>query len=204
MTGKVDFKKTLKNLYSPSIKDFHVVEVPDMNFLMIDGKGNPNTSIDYQQALETLYSMSYGIKFALKTKGYDHIIPPLEGLWWMEDMNEFSYENIARWKWTMMIMQPEWVTQETVELVQENVFKKKGNSNVNLVRYERYKEGLAVQKLYIGAYKDEAPVIADLHAFIKSNGYHTNGKHHEIYLSDVRKTSAEKLQTILRQPIRSV
>ncbi len=204
MTGKVDFKKTLKNLYSPSIKDFHVVEVPDMNFLMIDGKGNPNTSIDYQQALETLYSMSYGIKFALKTKGYDHIIPPLEGLWWMEDMNEFSYENIARWKWTMMIMQPEWVTQETVELVQENVFKKKGNSNVNLVRYERYNEGLAVQKLYVGAYKDEAPVIADMHAFIKSNGYHNNGKHHEVYLSDVRKTSAEKLQTILRQPIRSV
>jgi hypothetical protein len=202
MVVKVDFKKTLKQLYNPSIKGFHIIEVPEMNFLMVDGKGDPNTSIEYQQAIEALYGISYGIKFALKSQGYDHIIPPLEGLWWMEDMNEFSRENIARWEWAMMIMQPEWVSKEIVETVRIEVIKKKGNSGLERVKYERYREGLAVQTLYTGAYENEAPVIAEMHAFIKSNGYQINGKHHEVYLSDVRKTTAERLQTILRQPIR--
>lgn len=202
MANKVDFKKTLKQLYNPSKKGFHIVDVPAMNFLMVDGKGDPNTSIEYQHSIQALYSLSYGIKFMLKSQGYDHIIPPLEGLWWMKDMNGFSRENITRWEWTMMIMQPEWVTQEIMEIVKTEIIKKKGNSFPERVRYEQYCEGLAVQTLYTGAYADEAPVIAEMHAFIKSNAYQANGKHHEIYLSDVRKTSAEKLQTILRQPIR--
>jgi hypothetical protein len=175
-----------------------------MNFLMVDGRGDPNTSLEYQQAIEVLYNLSYGIKFALKSQGYDHIIPPLEGLWWMENMNEFTRDNIERWEWTMMIMQPEWVSVETVERVRSGVVKKKGNSNAERVRFERYIEGSALQTLYIGAYDDEAPVIAEMHNFININGYQTNGKHHEIYLSDVRKIPAEKLQTILRQPIRQV
>jgi hypothetical protein len=202
MPAKVDFKKTLKQYYNPSTRGFHLVEVPMMNFLMVDGKGDPNTSPEYQQAIETLYSMSYGIKFALKSQGYDHVVPPLEGLWWMENMNEFSRANIARWEWTMMIMQPEWVTLETVESVRLEVAKKKRFSSLSKVRYERYIEGLAAQTLYIGAYDNEAQVIADMHTFIRNNGYQTNGKHHEVYLSDVRKTSADRLQTILRQPIR--
>jgi hypothetical protein len=201
---KVDFKKTLKQLYNPSKKGFHIVDVPAMNFLMVDGKGDPNTSLEYQQAIEALYGISYGIKFALKSQGYDHVIPPLEGLWWMEDMNEFSRANIARWQWTMMIMQPEWVTQDTIERVRTEIIKKKSNSYAERVKFELYYEGLAVQTLYIGAYDDEAPVIAEMHTFIKSNGYQTNGKHHEVYLSDVRKTAAEKLQTILRQSIRQI
>jgi hypothetical protein len=202
MTNKVDFKKTLKQLYNPSKKGFHIIEVPAMYFLMVDGKGDPNNSTEYQLAIDALYSMSYGIKFTLKSQGYDHVIPPLEGLWWMEDMNEFSRENIARWEWTMMIMQPEWVGPETVERVRTDQIKKKGNLLLEKVGYQQYSEGLAVQTLYIGAYADEAPVIAEMHSFIKNNAYHTNGKHHEVYLSDVRKTPVEKLQTILRQPIR--
>jgi hypothetical protein len=122
----------------------------------------------------------------------------------MEDMNEFNRDNIERWEWTMMIMQPNWVSLEVFERVRIGVVKKKGNSNAEGVRYERYNEGFAVQTLYIGAYDDEAPVIAEMHTFIKGNGYQPSGKHHEIYLSDLRRTTTEKLQTILRQPIRQV
>jgi hypothetical protein len=204
MSTKVDFKKVLKHLYNPPKGSFHLVEVPKMNFLMLDGRGDPNTSLDYQLAVEALYAMSYGIKFALKSQGFDHIVPPLEGLWWMQNMNEFSLANKDRWQWTMMIMQPEWVSTEWVEKVRQDVMKKKSNTFLSKVRFELYKEGLAVQVLYIGAYEKEAPTIAEIHKFISSNGYQTNGKHHEIYLGDPRKTSPDRLQTILRQPILKV
>jgi hypothetical protein len=202
MPVKVDFKKEFKELYNPSIKGFHLVNVPAMNFLMVDGIGDPNTSLDYQNAIEALYGMSYGIKFAFKSRGYDHVVPPLEGLWWMENMDEFSRENIARWEWTMMIMQPEWVTLETVDSVRAKLLMKKETLNLSKVRFEGYTEGLSFQTLYMGAYENEAPVIADMHTFIRNEGYLTSGKHHEIYLSDVRKTPPERLKTILRQPIR--
>ena len=202
MSTKVDFKKTLKYLYNPTISSFHIVDVPVMNHLMLDGKGDPNTSIDYQQSVEALYGMSYAIKFALKSQGFDHTIPPLEGLWWMKDMNLFSLANKDSWEWTMMIMQPEWVTYEWVVKIIEEVYRKKKLSKVKKVRFEPCNEGLSVQILYTGAYENEAPTIAEMHEFIKSNGYQTNGKHHEIYLVDPRRMSPEKLQTILRQPIR--
>src|SRR4030042_2049752 len=195
MTTKVDFKKTLKYLYKPSIGDFHIVHVPVMNYLLLDGKGDPNTSLEYQQSVESLYAISYGIKFALKSQGFDHIIPPLEGLWWMEDMNKFTLANKDSWDWTMMIMQPEWVTSERVEKNRAEVYRKKKLSLIMKVRFEPYDEGLAVQILYTGSYEDEAPTIAKMHEFIKTNGYQINGKHHEIYLGDPRKTSPEKLQT---------
>ena len=204
MSTKVDFKKALKQLYNPPKGSFYIVDVPQMNFLMLDGKGDPNTSLDYQQAIDALYTMSYGIKFALKSQGYDHIVPPLEGLWWMENMNEFSVANKNRWEWTMMIMQPEWITTEWVEKVRQDAKKKKSNDSLSEVRFDAYNEGLAVQILYTGAYENESPTIAELHRFITSNGYQTNGKHHEIYLSDIRKTSPDRLQTILRQPIRNI
>jgi hypothetical protein len=204
MITKVDFKKTLKQLYNPSEKGFHFVDVPKMNFFMLDGKGNPNTSLEYQQAIDALYTMSYGIKFALKSRGFDHIVPPLEGLWWMQNMNEFSLANKARWEWTMMIMQPEWVTTEWVDKVRNEAIKKKSNPLISQIRFDLYDEGLVVQTLYTGAYENEAPTIAEMHHFIKNNGYQTNGKHHEIYLGDPRKTSPERLKTILRQPVRKV
>jgi hypothetical protein len=204
MGDKVDFKKTLRQLYNPSIKGLHLVEVPRMYFLMLDGKGDPNTSLEYQQAIEALYTMSYGIKFALKSQGFDHIVPPVEGLWWMVNMNEFSLANKARWEWTMMIMQPEWVTTEWVEIVRNESMKKKSNPSITQIRFDLYEEGLVVQTLYTGAYENEAPTIAEMHKFIKTNGYQTNGKHHEIYLGDPRKTSPERLKTILRQPVRKV
>jgi hypothetical protein len=204
MITKVDFKKTLRELYNPSKKGFHFLEIPGMNFLMLDGQGDPNTSLEYQQAVDALYTMSYGIKFALKSQGFDHIVPPLEGLWWMENMNEFSLANKARWEWTMMIMQPEWVTAEWVEKVRNETIKKKSKTTISHVRFELYEEGLVVQTLYTGTYANEAPTIGEMHQIIKTNGYQTYGKHHEIYLGDPRKTSPERLKTILRQPVQKV
>ena len=204
MSTKVDFKKALKQLYNPPQKGFHFLDVPQMSFLMLDGLGDPNTSLKYQQVVDALYSISYGIKFALKSLGFDHIVPPLEGLWWVEDMKEFTFANKSDWEWTMMIMQPEWVTSEWVEKVRDMTIKKKDNPFLSNIKFDIYDEGLCVQILYTGAYKDEAPTIAEMHKFITTNGYQTNGKHHEIYLGDPRKTSPEKLQTILRQPIRKV
>lgn len=204
MADKVDFKKTLRYLYDPINKGFHMVDVPELKFLMIDGKGNPNTSTEYQQAVEALYSLSYGIKFALKAEGYDHVVSPLEGLWWMENMNEFTLANKDSWEWTMMIMQPEWVSEEWVEKVRGEVFKKKRLPLVNKIRFENFAEGLSVQFLYTGAYEQEAPTISEMHNFIKNNGFTLRGKHHEIYLNDPNKTALEKLLTILRQPIQKI
>jgi hypothetical protein len=202
MSTKVDFKKALKHLYNPPKGVFHIVEVPAMNFLMLDGKGDPNTSEDYQQAVEGLYTISYGIKFSLKPQGFDHIVPPLEGLWWMENMDDFTLANKASWEWTMMIMQPEWVAGESVDKVIHDAIKKKKLPSLGKIRFGRYLEGISVQYLYTGAYENEAPMIAEMHKYVKNNGYQTHGKHHEIYLGDPRKISPEKLQTILRQPIR--
>lgn len=202
MSNKIDFKKTLKHLFNPGIRGFHIVEVPKMNFLMVNGIGDPNVSERYQQAVEGLYSMSYGIKFALKSQETDYIVPPLEGLWWMDNMEDFTLVNRPLWEWTMMIMQPDWVTNKLVEKVKVSVFKKKKLPIIPDIRFKPYAEGKAVQILYTGEYKDEAPTIAMMHDFINDNGYLPDGKHHEIYLGDPRKTSPDKLQTILRQPVR--
>jgi len=202
--NKRDFKKELKHLYQPSAKEFSVVDVPSLNFLMIDGHGNPNTSPDYTAAIEALYSLAYTIKFALKPKGIDFVVGPSEGLWWMEDMRQFSQENKDRWDWTMMILQPEEVTQEIFEQSKIQAAKKKDLPALQGLRLETYNEGLSVQILYFGAYADEGPTIARMHAFIHDNSYEMNGKHHEIYLGDPRRMAPEKLKTIIRQPIKRI
>jgi len=200
--AKRDFKKELKHLYQPSAKEFSVVEVPPMNFLMIDGHGDPNNNPDFQGGMDALYGMVYTIKFALKPQGIEFVIPPSEALWWMEDMSEFSLETKDRWDWTMMIMQPDEVTDEIVEEARLELARKKDPPALSKLRYERYAEGLSVQIMYFGAYADEGPTIARMHDFIRDNGYQTNGKHHEIYLGDPRRTAPEKLKTFIRQPIK--
>jgi len=200
--AKRDFKKELKHLYQPSAKEFSVVEVPPMNFLMIDGHGDPNNNPDFQGGMDALYGMVYTIKFALKPQGIEFVIPPSEALWWMEDMSEFSMETKDRWDWTMMIMQPDEVTDEIVEEARLELARKKDPPALSKLRYERYAEGLSVQIMYFGAYADEGPTIARMHDFIRDNGYQTNGKHHEIYLGDPRRTAPEKLKTVIRQPIK--
>ena len=200
--AKVDLRKDLKHLYNPSSKAFTVVDVPPLAFLMVDGHGDPNTGPAYQQAMEALYSVSYTVKFALKPQGIDYAVMPLEGLWWMEDMAELCLTAKDRWDWTMMIAQPEWVTAELVERVRGQVARKKDLPALPALRLETYQEGLAAQILYFGAYEDEGPTIARLHAFIEAEGYERSGKHHEIYLGDPRRTPPEKLKTVIRQPMR--
>lgn len=202
--SKIDFKKEFKHLYNPSAKSPSFVEVPGMNFLMIDGEGNPNTSKQFADAVETLYSLAYTLKFMLKSSDSsenDYVVPPLEGLWWMDDMNLFSEENKDLWKWTMMIMQPEFILKEHIGNALKQVKAKKNPPALDKVRFERYVEGCAAQVMYFGPYSDEGPTIKNLHSFIHDNGYKRCEKHHEIYLSDPRKTTPEKLKTIIRQPV---
>ncbi len=204
--SKIDFKKEYKHLYRPSKKEFVVVDVPPMQFLMIDGHGDPNTAQEYKDAIAALYAVSYKIKFMSK-KGLekDYVVMALEGLWWADDMETFSTREKSAWDWTMMIMQPEWITQEMVTEAISQVEKSKGLVALPKLRMETYHESLAVQIMHVGSYDDEGPTLHRLHTeFIPENGYEMAGKHHEIYLSDVRKVAPEKLKTVLRQPVRKV
>jgi hypothetical protein len=202
---KVDLKKELKELYVPSSKEVSIVKVPKMNFLMIDGIGDPNTSKAYSDSIETLYSVSYSIKFILKKeKEIDYVVMPLEGLWWAEDMGQFSTKNKDKWKWTSMIMQPDFVDKKVFEMAFEQVKIKKNLLMLSKIRFQSFSEGLSVQIMHIGPYSAETPTIEKLHKFVKERGHNLRGKHHEIYLSDPRKTAPERIKTIIRQPIEPI
>jgi hypothetical protein len=200
----IDLKRELRHLYAPSSKAFGVVDVPPMSFLMVDGHGDPNVEPAYQEAVEALYGVAYKLKFVSKKElGKNYVVPPLEGLWWAEDMASFTTSrDKSAWDWTMMIMQPEWVGAEMVAVALDEVASKKDLPALARLRFESYHEGLSVQILHVGSYDDEAPTIARLHnEFMPQNGYRPNGKHHEIYLSDPRRVAPEKLKTVLRQPV---
>lgn len=202
---KKDFRKELKHLYDPSAKDFSIVDVPPMRYLMIDGSGNPNVSKEYKEAIETLYAVSYTLKFASKKElGKDYAVPPLEGLWWADDMSLFAKGSKDKWRWTMMIMQPEWITPAMIAKAIETVRVKKPVPALSLLREEVLKEGRSAQIMHLGSYDDEVPVLARLHnEYLPQNGLVFNGKHHEIYISDPRKTAPNKLKTVLRQPVKA-
>lgn len=200
---KIDLKKDLKHLYNPSKREFSVVDVPPMNFLMIDGRGDPNTSADYQEAIETLFSLSYTLKFMIrKSGGLDYAVMPLEGQWWVDDVHQADlWANKDTWYWTAMVMQPDVVSREHVATATEAVRRKKALPALDKVRFERFEEGLSAQIMYLGSYADERPTIDRLHDYIVQSGGALTGKHHEIYLNDFRRTAPEKLKTIIRQPM---
>lgn len=200
---KVDFRKTMKAFWQPPAGRFVLVEVPRLPFLMIDGAGNPNTSPDYMRALEWLYSVSYGVKFMSKKElARDYTVAPLEGLWWADDMSSFVTRDKDAWRWTMMIMQADWITPQMIARARDKAAAKLGAAPASL-RLETLEEGLCVQTMHVGSYDDEGPVLRRLHeAFLPENGLVETGRHHEIYLSDPRRTPAEKLRTVLRQPVR--
>ncbi|MCA9987706.1 MAG: GyrI-like domain-containing protein [Anaerolineales bacterium] len=204
--SKIDFKKELKPLYRPSARQFEVVEVPEMQFLMVDGHGNPNTVPAYREAVETLYAVAYKIKFSSKKLlNRDYVVPPLEGLWWAEDMDTFLTRDKDAWDWTMMIMQPDWISTEMFAEGCAAAEKANQPPALSRLRLASYREGLSVQIMHIGSYDDEGPVLAKLHnEFLPGNGYVETGKHHEIYLGDPRKTKPENLKTILRQPVKQI
>jgi hypothetical protein len=201
MIEKVDLKKQLKHLYNPSKNKFVIIDVPPMNFLMIEGHGDPNISVDYAAAIQALYSVSYTLKFMIKATGIDYPVMALEGLWWMENMADFGNNVKDQWDWTMMIMQPEWVTNELVEKACLTAGKKKDIPSLSKLHFELYTEGLSFQTLYLGTYADEGPTIARMHTFIHESGYQLQGKHHEIYLGNPQRMAPEKLKTIIRQPV---
>src|SRR5512146_792288 len=199
----LDLKKQLKPYLSPAVDQPQIVDVPEMQFLMIDGSGYPGTSQEYKDALSALYSLAYGIKFTLK-KGPEAVDFPVmasEGLWWMEDMTLFSMERKDNWLWTMMIMLPDVVTPDLFDRMLSDTMKRKPLPGLKHLRLERFHEGLSAQIMHIGPYSAEPPTIQRLHHFIAENGYRRCGKHHEIYLGDPNRSAPEKLRTILRQPV---
>ena len=197
---KIDLKRQLKQLYQPSAKVVAEVDVPAFNFLMIDGAGNPNTSTDYKNAVEALFSTAYTIKFALKKCGrLDYAVMPLEGLWWADDMATFQRDDKQHWQWTMMIMQPPVLCEKDVESAIASL-QKKSLAGLSKLRFETFHEGRCAQLLHIGPFAEEGPTIERVHAFIGERSA-LRGKHHEIYLSDIRRAAPEKWKTIIRQPM---
>ncbi len=200
---KIDLKKELKHLYSPSAKDVMIVDIPEMNFLMVDGEGDPNTAQAFREAIEALYGVSFTLKFMIKKEqAIDYTVMPLEGLWWTDDMTQFSTENKDIWKWTAMIMQPEYVRANLLERAMEAVGKKKNPPALSEIRFESFHEGLSAQIMHIGPYAAEGPTIERLHRAVREKGHVLTGRHHEIYLSDPRKAAPEKMKTVIRQPVK--
>jgi hypothetical protein len=220
MMDKVDFKKTLRDLYTAPTGKFKRIEVPEMQYLMIEGRGDPGTSQEYQEAIEALYAIAYKIKFMSKNElGRDFVVPPLEGLWgsemmisklWgVEDQEEwlrnFYASDRDEWSWTMMIMQPEWIGLDMYETAVEAAGEAKELPALPKARIKNLEEGLCVQTLHIGPYVEEGPILAQMHTnFLPSEGLTENGSHHEIYLSDPRRVAPEKIKTLLRQPVKPV
>ena len=199
---KIDFKKELKHLYKPSTKNVEVVDVPEMNFLMIDGKGDPNISQEFKDAVEALYGLSYTLKFMIK-KGelaIDYGVMPLEGLWWTDDMADFSVDDKSAWKWTLMMMQPEYVTAPLYDEACVQLKKKKDPVALPELRFESFSEGKSAHIMHIGPFSEEGPTIKKVHDYIEANGSKLSGRHHEIYLSDTRKADPAKWKTVIRQP----
>ncbi len=199
---KLDLKKDLKHLYQASAKDVVELDVPAMNYLMVDGVGDPNAVPAYADAVETLFMVSYAIKFMIKKSALaiDYGVMPLEGLWWADDMSKFSTSDKSGWKWTAMIMQPAFVTPEIIAQAIDDVKAKKSPRAIAKIRLASFTEGRCAQIMHIGPFSEEGPAIAKVHQFIATRG-RLSGKHHEIYLSDIRKADPSKWKTIIRQPL---
>jgi hypothetical protein len=201
--NKFDPKKTLKHLYSAPADRFVIVYVPRLSYFMIDGEGNPNTAPRFQEAVEALYSASYTLKFLCKKEvGIDYVVPPLEGIWHAEDMTTFITRRKDDWRWTLMIMIPDEVPAGMADRAIAAAAKKAALPGLAKLRVAALEEGRSVQILHLGSFDAEGPVIERLHReFLPANRLVETGHHHEIYLSDARRTAPEKLKTILRQPV---
>lgn len=203
----IDYKKTEKELYQPKTTP-SIIDVPEMKFIAVDGKGDPNTSAEYSEAIELLYGLSYTIKMSNKAV-LEYVVPPLEGFW--EVAGDFKDGGAAisdkgKFVWTMFIHQPDFVTIEVFENAKATLAKKKPSLDISKARLETIVEGLCVQVMHVGSYDDEPATVATLDRFATDNGYILDmgsaRRHHEIYLSDPRKVVPEKLKTVLRHPIR--
>jgi hypothetical protein len=206
VSGNYDVKRELRGLYSAAEGRFELVDVPAMGFLMADGHGDPNTAPEYPDVVTALYTTAYAVRALVKAElGRTHTVGPLEGLWSAEDLQAFRARDKAAWDWTLMIVQPDWVTPELVAAALDRVGRTKDLRAVAEVRFQPFHEGRSVQTLHVGPYDQEGPTIARMHGeFIPARGLALRGRHHEIYLSDPRRTDPSRLRTILRQPVRSL
>ncbi len=202
---KLDLKREYRELFSPPQHEFVEIAPPTMSFVKVDGAGDPNRAATYRIAIEWLYGVSYAMKFAAKGElGRDYVVPPLEALWWSDDPGTFVRREKDRWQWTVMIMAPDFVTDALFEDAVAKTLVKR-NDRPSSLRFEPYAESRSLQILHIGSYDDEGPVLKRLHdGVMPSLSVTFNGPHHEVYLSDPRKTEPAKLKTILRQPVKSV
>ncbi|KRR20902.1 GyrI-like domain-containing protein [Bradyrhizobium retamae] len=199
---KLDLKKVRKSLFTAPLNRFVTIDVPPVSYLMVDGHGDPNTAQAYRLAVESLYATAFTIKFSCKASGNDFVVMPLEGLWSAPDPESFCARRKDEWEWTMMIMVPDYVDDEAFLAARIKAREKLGALPESL-RLESLEEGLCLQALHVGSYDDEGPLLARLHGEIMpSGGYDFAGRHHEVYLSDPRKTVPEKLKTVIRQPVR--
>jgi len=200
----IDFLASQKVFYNPKFGQFSLVEIPEMTFITVDGSGNPNVSLEFTDAVASLYSVAYTLKFALKVppRSLEFKVAPLEGLWWMEDMTQFSVAVKDQWLWKLMIHLPDELTEadlaDALGILRK---KKKSPPAAERLQLERISEGLCLQTMYFGSYSDEGPTIAALHQHAAEHGYKLRGKHHEIYLGDPRKSAPEKLKTVIRQGV---
>jgi len=197
-----DLRRELKALYAAPVATSVIVDIPALHFLMVDGIGDPNTPPEFANAVEALYGVSYALKFMAK-KGalaIDYPVMPLEALWWADDMEAFRSGDRSAWRWTAMILQPDFLTAPMIADAIAATRKKKSNPALDLLRLETFAEGRAAQLMHIGPFNAEGPNIEKLHAFIAAEGAALSGKHHEIYLSDMRRTAPDKLKTLIRQP----
>ena len=202
MTPKVDLKKTL-DCYR-STRTPRLLEVPELTYLMVDGHGDPNTTA-WTDAVRTLYPVAYALKaLGRRELGDDHVVMPLEGLWWAEDMAAFTdRRDKARWSWTAMIAVPAWVTEQRYRQAVDQLADARRGPRLDDLRLESLAEGLCVQLLHVGSYDDEAGPLRHLHEeFVPGHGLTLAGRHHEVYLSDARRVEPARLRTILRQPVR--
>jgi len=199
---KTELARILKELYRPSAKKPEIVEVPEMNFLMVDGSGAPESQT-FMEAVGVLYGVSYTLKFMLKKAARaEYKVMPLEGLWWMKGTRDFDVKRRDDWQWRVMIAQPDAVTAADVAQARDEQQKKKDPPGLDRLKFKSFTEGKAVQIMHIGPYSTEGPTIKGLHAFAKESGLKLTGKHHEIYMGDPRRSAPEKLKTIIRQPVK--
>jgi hypothetical protein len=199
---KLDFKKEYKHLYNPSANFVSVVDVPVFNYIMVDGQGAPDGA-EAQQAIEMPFPVAYAIKFISKARDKDYGVMPLEGLWWADDMNDFVAGNRDKWKWTYMIMQPDFISQKDFEEAINKVQSKNKEMKLSNVHFDYFAEGKAAQIMHIGPFSEEHTNIRKIHEHIAALGGKFDGlkeKHHEIYLSDMRKVAPSAMKTVLRQP----
>jgi len=203
---KVDFKKTI-DAYRARKGRFDLVDVPDLQYFMIDGHGDPNAAPEFTSAIEALYPLAYGVKFASKKNlDRDYAVMPLEGLWRADDQSSFtSSRDKSRWHWTLMIMQPDWITGQMMADAAAMASAKNSAVRVDEVRLARLREGVCAQTLHVGTYDDEAPVLAEMHdVFIPAQEMRLSGTHHEVYFSDPRRGDPAKRRTLLRQPVQPI